>query len=55
MCLSGGFCNKVILSSSNVVQSGDGNCMSSWSHISSFGLSVIISANRSRGGGWCWL
>jgi hypothetical protein len=51
MCLSGGFCSKVIFSSKRVVQSGFGVCVRSWLHVSLSGLIVTISAYRILGGG----
>lgn len=54
MCLSGGFCNIAIRSSSVVVQSGVGICMSIWLQVSMVGLMVVISAYSNLGGVWCW-
>ena len=53
MCLSGGFCSRVIFSRSVVVQSGVGFCISSRSQVSRIGLIVVISAYIIRGGGCC--
>ena len=44
MCLSGGFCNVAICSSSVVVQLGVGFCDSSRLHVSGVGLMVVMSA-----------
>ena len=54
ICLSGGFCNKVIFSSSIVVQSGFEICVSRRSHVFNTQLIVTISAYNIHGGGWCW-
>lgn len=50
MCLSGGFCKRVICSKSVVVQFGVGVWFSRWSHISRIGLMVVISAYNILGG-----
>jgi hypothetical protein len=54
MCLSGGFWRSVIFSRSVVVQSGFGMCVNWWSHVSSNGLIVVMSAYNIHWGGWCW-
>ena len=54
MCLSGGFWRSAIFSRSVVVQSGFGMCVSWWSHVSSNGLIVVMSAYSMHWGGWCW-
>ena len=51
MCLSGGFCSKVIFSRSVVVQSSSGMCVSNWSHVCITGLIVTMSAYNIRWGG----
>ena len=54
MCLSGGFCNVDICSSSIVVQSGIGVYDSRMLHVARIGLMVVMSAYNILGGGWCW-
>ena len=51
ICLSGGFCRRVIWVSSVVVQSGEGVCVNSWLHVSWVGQGVMISAYSILGGG----
>ena len=51
ICLSGGFCSKVIFSRSIVVQFGSGICVSIWSHALISGLIVTMSVYSIRGGG----
>ena len=53
MCLSGGFCNVAICSSSIVVQLGVGVCDSIMLHVSRVGLMVVMSAYSILRGGWC--
>ena len=54
MCLSGGFWRSAIFSRSVVVQSGFGMYVSWWSHVSSSGLIVVMSAYNIYCGRWCW-
>ena len=53
MCISGGFCNVAICSSSIMVQLGVGVCDSIRLHVSGIGLIVVMSAYSILGGGWC--
>ena len=51
MCLSGGFCNCDICSSSSKVQFVVCDCDSIWLHVSRVGLMIVMSAYNILGGG----